>query len=104
MINITRKGNRVKIEGHTEPTVCAAISTIMYTCYNILHEYDPKGVELKDSLEIGADCDNVEIILRRNDTNTQKIWQIMCLEFERVAEDNPQCVAYHDYDKEKDTD
>ena len=102
MINITRKGNRVKIEGHTEPTVCAAISTIMYTCYNILHEYDPKGVELKDSLEIGTGCDNVEIILRRNDTNTQKVWQVMCLEFKKVAEDNPQGVTY--IDKNKDID
>lgn len=94
MINITKNGNRVKIEGHTESTICAAVSTIMYTCYNILTEYDPRGVELKDSLEIGTDCDNVEIILRRNDINTQKIWNVMCLEFKKVAEDNPQSVTY----------
>lgn len=94
MINITKKGNRVKIEGHTEPSICAAISTIMYTCYNILTEYDAKGVELKDSLEIGKNCDNVEIILRRKDVNTEKVWNVMCLEFEKVAEDNPQCVTY----------
>ena len=100
MINVTRKGNRVKIEGHTEPTVCAAVSTIMYTCYNVLHEYDPKGVELNDSRELGTDCDNVEIILRRNDTNTQKVWHVMCLELETVANENPQCVTYIDKNKD----
>ena len=94
MINITRKGNRVKIEGHTEPTVCAAVSTAMYTCYNILNEYDPRGVELKDSLEVGKDCDNVEIILRRNDTTTSKVWQVMCQEFEIIAKENPDNATY----------
>lgn len=96
MINITKKGNRVKVEGHTEPTICAAISSIMYTCYNILTEYDAKGVELNDSLEIGKDYDNVEIILRRNDKHTQSIWNVMCLEFKKVAEDNPQSVTYNE--------
>lgn len=94
MINITRKGNRVKIEGHAEATVCAAISTIMYTCYNILFEYDPRGVELKDSLELGKDYDNVEIILRRNDTNTSKVWHVMCQECRIVADENPDSVTF----------
>lgn len=104
MINIIKRGNRVKIEGHTKAEVCAAISTIMYTCYNILNTYDTKSVEMNDSLELGKDYDNVEIILRRNDKNTAPVWQIMCLEFEKVAEEEPQCVTYKDYDKEKDTD
>ena len=94
MINITKKGNKVKIEGHTEATVCAAVSTAMYTCYNILNEYDPRGVELKDSLEVGKGCDNVEIILRRNDTNTSKVWHVMCQEFKIISEENPDSVTY----------
>lgn len=102
MINITRKGNRVKIEGHTSAEVCAAISTIMYTCYNILHEYDAKGVELKDSLENGTEGDNVEIILRRNDKNTVIVWDVMCQEFEKVAEEQPQGVTYNDKNKDID--
>ena len=104
MINIIKKGSRVKIEGHTEPIICAAVSSIMYTCYNILTEYDPRGVELNDSLENGKDFDNVEIILRRNDKNTAPVWNVMCLEFEKLSQDNPQNVTYKDYDKEKDTD
>ena len=100
MINITKKGNRVKIEGHTEPTLCAAVSSIMYTCYNILTEYDPRGVELKDSLEIGKDYDNVEIILRRNDPNTIKVWNVMCLEFEKLSKDNPENVTYNVIEKD----
>lgn len=103
MINIVKRGNRVKIEGHTKAEVCAAISTIMYTCYNIITEYDPRAIELKDSLELGKDYDNVEIILRRNDKNTAPVWKVMCLEFEKVAEEESQSVTYHDYDKEKDT-
>lgn len=99
MINIIKKGSRVKIEGHTEPSICAAISTIMYTCYNILNEYDTKAVELKDSLEIGKDCDKVEIILRRNDTNTSKVWQVMCQEFKLVADENPNNVTYIENEK-----
>jgi uncharacterized protein YsxB (DUF464 family) len=100
MINITRKGNRLKIEGHAEPVLCASVSSIMYTCYNILADYDSKGVELKDSLEDGKDYDNVEMILRRNDKNTSSIWQVMCLEFEKLAEDNPQSVTYIDKNKD----
>lgn len=100
MINITKKGNRVKIEGHTEPTICAAVSSIMYTCYNILIEYDTKGVELKDSLEIGKDYDNVEIILRRIDTHTEKVWNVMCLEFEKLSHDNPENVTYNIIEKD----
>ena len=100
MINITKKGNRVKIEGHTDSTICAAISTIMYTCYNILTEYDPKSIEMNDSLENGKDFDNVEVILRRNDKNTSIVWHVMCLEFEKVATDNPQNVTYEDKNKD----
>ena len=94
MINITKKGNRVKIEGHTQADICAAVSSIMYTCYNILHEYDNKGVELNDSLEHGTDCDNVEIIIRRKDANTEKVWNVMCQELEIVAKENPDNVTY----------
>ena len=94
MIEINRKGNRVKIEGHTQADICAAVSTIMYTCYNILNQYDSKGIELNDALENGKGQDNVEVILRRNDTNTQLVWQVMCREFEQLAKDNPGNVTY----------
>lgn len=94
MVNITKKGNRVMINGHTQPDICAAISTIMYTCYNILVEYDRKGIELKDSLDNGKDYDNVEMILRRNDTNTEKVWYVMCQEFKILSEQYPDSVSY----------
>ena len=94
MINITKKGNRVTIEGHTQADICAAVSSIMYTCYNILIEYDSKGVELNDSLENSTNCDKVEIIIRRKDKNTEPVWNVMCRELEIVANENPNNVTY----------
>jgi len=40
--------NMIEIEGHAQPDVCAAISSIMYTAVNIMNHIDEEAVSFED--------------------------------------------------------
>lgn len=49
MIKIVRQGNSIVITGHTEPVVCAGVSTIVYTTVNALLKYNEECIWYNDN-------------------------------------------------------
>ena len=94
MIVVTSKDNHLVIEGHTDPVVCSSVSTVVYTCYNMLMDYDSQSIEFTDYKEIGTDYDKIEIFLKKYDTTTQLIWRITCQELQELSIQYPQNVTY----------
>ena len=96
MIVVTSKDNYLAIEGHTDPVVCSSVSTVVYTCYNMLMSYDSQSIDFKDYKEIGTDCDKIEMFLKKFDTTTFLIWRITCQELQELSKQYPQNVSYNE--------
>ena len=63
MIEITREKNKIVFHGHTEPAVCAACSSIMYTTVNFIYKYNKKSIGFIDDKLL----DKVIIIINEHD-------------------------------------
>lgn len=67
MIKILFKNNEeyydIKFEGHTQPDICAAVSSVMYTTANAIKLYSAESIDYTDN-EVE---DYVKIIIHRDD-------------------------------------
>ena len=52
MIKIKREKDIVTITGHAIPTICAAISSSMYTSINAILKYDENCIDYIDDQEL----------------------------------------------------
>ena len=95
MIAVTNKDNYLTIEGHADPVVCASVSTLVYTCYNMMITYDTESISFKDYKELGTCHDKIEIILKKHDRVTDLIWTIICQELQELSTQYPQSVTYY---------
>ena len=96
MITVTNKDNYLTIEGHADPVVCASVSTLVYTCHNMMITHDTESIVFKDYKEIGTGHDKIEIFLKKYDKVTDLIWTIICQELQELSIQYPQSVAYYD--------
>ena len=60
MINITKEKDIIKITGHSEPNICAGVSSVMYTTTNALLKYN------KDSIDYNDDTEKDEVVIAIN--------------------------------------
>lgn len=94
MINILNKDNHLYIEGHTKSDICSSVSTLTYTCYNLLNEYEPTSFEFTDYTLSDVSQDKIEILLIKHDAVTDLIWDVICRSYEELSIQFPECVTY----------
>ena len=83
MIKIKIAPSHIRIEGHSQPDICASVSCIMYSHTKLLEKYNNKSYEYSD------DNDIVDIILTFHDKMTDMIWDNMVECFTELFEDAP---------------
>lgn len=86
MVIIKRSDNKIRFEGHTHPTICAAISSVMYTTVNALDKYDAHCVIFEDNV----DEDYIEMRIIRKDTIVNMLLKNMFDMFNDIYEDGNQ--------------
>lgn len=84
MITISKHDDEINISGHTDPTICSAISSITYTCINILLEL---GEDI--SVDDNKEKDYLNIKLHNIDNNGNIIIGVMFQMFNDVLEQAP---------------
>ena len=67
MISIKYNDDGIVITGHSKPEVCASVSSIMYTCVNILEQSDESCVGFSDNgdtvtIQFKKDVELVKIV------------------------------------------
>jgi uncharacterized protein YsxB (DUF464 family) len=51
MITIEKKEDIITFKGHSQPDICASVSSIMYTTVNALNKFDEKILSYTDDKE-----------------------------------------------------
>ena len=83
MIKITKENDVIKITGHAIPTVCAAISSSMYTSINAILKYDENCIDYIDDEEL----DMVTITIKKHDRIIDLLVDNMFKSFGDIRED-----------------
>ncbi len=82
MIKVIKKGDSITITGHSQPDVCASISSVMYTSVNMLAKYDKDCVVFEDNNEL----DFVAIDIKKHDEVIDLVVDNMMSMFEDIKE------------------
>lgn len=83
MIKITKENDVIIMTGHAMPTVCAAISSTMYTSVNAMLKYDEDCVNYVDDEEL----DMVTITIKKHDRIIDLLVDNMFKSFKDIRED-----------------
>ena len=83
MIKITKENDVIKITGHAIPTICAAISSSMYTSVNAMLKYDETCIDYIDDEEL----DMVTITIKKHDRIIDLLVDNMFKSFKDIRED-----------------
>lgn len=83
MIKIKRDKDIVTITGHAIPTICAAISSSMYTSVNAMLKYDENCIGYVDDEEL----DMVTITIKKHDMIIDLLVDNMFKSFRDIRED-----------------
>lgn len=83
MIRIKREKDIVTITGHAIPTICAAISSSMYTSINAILKYDENCIDYVDDEEL----DMVTITIKKHDKIIDLLVDNMFKSFKDIRED-----------------
>lgn len=88
MVKIILDDDKMLFKGHTQPDICAAISSIMYTTVNLLSKYgDHLGVDVIEFTD-NTEEDYVEISLLYFDFLTRMIIDNMYDMLKDLKDDN----------------
>ncbi len=86
MISIKHNEDCIIISGHSIPEVCASVSSIMYTCVNILEKSDESCVGFSDNGDV------VTISFKKDDWLTKIVKDVFLTEIldleETLEEEN----------------
>lgn len=97
MITIKHNNDCIRITGHSNADVCAAISSITYTGVNFLIEYKENCIDFTDNVD--PDTNDGEMVIRvlTHDETIDKILNTMINMYSDVVEQvPPSCVELKD--------
>ena len=81
MIRIKHNEHKIVIDGHSKPEICAAVSSIMYTCVNVLSVYDEDCIGFLD------DGNTVEVNFKKENDLIPIVKQVFLAEINDLLED-----------------
>lgn len=88
MITIKYDDNSIKISGHSNADVCAAVSSITYTGVNFLTEYKLDSIEFTDTVDENYEGEmNIKLLIQ--DDITKKIFDTMIKMYQDVVDQVP---------------
>ena len=76
---------KILIKGHSQADICSAVSSVAYTCINILLEYDPTWVIVEDNKE----DDYLLILITKTDYLVELVMKVMFQMFKDIEEQVP---------------
>lgn len=88
MITIRKDGDHINITGHSQPDVCSAVSSVMYTSVNLLAKYNKDSIKFQDN----SMFDFVAIDIQCHDEIIDLIIDNMFAMFKDIEETSPMYV------------
>lgn len=89
MIKIKTEKDKIHIEGHTLPDICAAVSSVSTTIINCLIELcDEDDYKYEYS---SGDC---TIEFEKSSVHAMKFYDILLKELHDISDDYPDCVTF----------
>lgn len=82
MIKVIKEDNKITMTGHSVPEICAGFSSVMYTCVNVILEYDKSAISFQDVDDV------VTIEILKHDRFIDIVVNVMMKAFEDLHDEN----------------